>query len=124
MITEGERKIIELLERMACNYPSREDVRFFSGDADTAPLGSSLTVTWTLRTDFEIWIAELYADVKDDCTYEWRYSGTIYDFNEVTFPYGKRTFHDVNSIVLVITNAGATDQSIGYYAKGWARRKQ
>ena len=123
MITEGEQKIIKLLERMATNYPSREDVRFFSGDADTAPLGSTLTVTWTLRTDFEIVIDEMYADAKDDCTYDWRYSGNVYPFNEVNFSYGKRVTIDMDTLVLVVTNAGAVNQAIGYYLRGWARLK-
>ena len=124
MTTEYEKEVLKLLHRMADNYPAREDVRFFTGDADIAPLGSSLTVTFTLRTDFEIWVTEMYADVRADCTYEWRYSNILHPFNEVAFPFGKRIMGvGVDQIQLYVANAGASNQTIGYFIKGWARLK-
>jgi len=123
MITETQAdKIIVLLERIALNYPAREDVRFFSGDTDVVLAATTLTVTWILRTDFEIVITEMYADVRTDCDYWWSYGGVIYNINEVTLPYGKRVGAGEDRVVLKISNTGAVDQEIGYYIKGWARR--
>jgi len=122
MTAEGEARIIELLQRLCDNHPAREDIRFFSADADVAPASSILTVTWNLRTDFEIVVTKMYADARDDCTYEWRYSGVSYEFNQVEFDDGQRVRKDYEQVQLIVTNAGAVDQDVGYYIRGWARR--
>ncbi|MBU2613911.1 hypothetical protein KJ925_05670 [Patescibacteria group bacterium] len=117
-------RIIALLERIADTYPAREDIQFFTPDTDTVPAGTALTVTFTLRRDFEIVITELYCDTRANCSYYWIFGGVKYELNEVAFSHGKRLREGGDwNIILRISNTGTTDVEVGYYLKGWARRK-
>jgi len=118
-----ELKAMQLLERIAENYPARDDVRFYTPSTDTVTAGTSLTVTFTLRRDFEIHVTKLYCDARASCTYTWIFAGISYSINEVDFDWGKRTRVDEDEITLVVANAGGTDVDVGYYIRGWARRK-
>ena len=119
------KRIADSLERVAENYPERESIRFFTPDTDTVTAGTSLTVTFLLNwRSFRVKVTELYADARADCTYEWFFAGSYYNFNEASFDFGKKAVEDAyHEIKLVISNTGAVDQEVGYYVKGWAVAK-
>jgi len=131
---EGEREGIgrqlnyqtRLLERIAENYPEINSVRIYSGDTDVVAGGTSLTVTFEL--DWEHWrikITELYADERTDCDYTWKFRGSTYNLNEVTFDFGAKAVEDTyHKIELTVDNTGTDDKEVGYYTKGWAVKKE
>ena len=115
-------KIVSLLERIAENYPEIESTRVFACDTDTVAAGTSLTVIFSLNwRHYRIKITELYADARTDCTYQWKFAGNTYDFNDISFDFGEKASEDsYHEITLIISNTGTVSQEVGYFVKGWA----
>lgn len=115
-----------LLERIAENFPERTSTRFFTAGTDTVTAGTSLTVTFSISwRNWKLKLTELYCDSRTDCTYTWYFAGQEFDLNEVTFDWGMKAVEDTyHEIVLVVANAGASDQEVGYYVKGFATYKE
>ncbi|MBA7467764.1 hypothetical protein ES707_02985 [subsurface metagenome] len=125
----GEKALNEIasaLKRIAENYPEIESTRVFACDTDVIAASTSLTVTFLLNwRHFRIKVSELYADARTDFTYQWKFAGNTYDFNEITFDFGMKAVEDsYHEITLVIANTGTVDQEVGYYVRGWAVYKE
>lgn len=123
---EALSKMASALERIAENYPEIESTRVFTSDTDTVTAGTSLTVIFVLNwRHFRIKVSGLYADARTDCTYQWKFAGNTYDFNDIALDFGMKASEDsYHEITLIISNTGAVDQEIGYYVKGWAVYKE
>jgi len=123
---EALNKIASFLERIAENYPELNSTRIFTADTDIVVAGTSLTIIFSLNwRHFKIKLSSLYADVRTDCDYQWKFAGNTYNFNDISFDFGMKASEDsYHEITLIITNTGTTDQEIGYYITGWAVYKE
>ena len=121
-MTKLEDTLLLVLEAMLENQPRKTSERFDIGQsANTVTTGTIQTITFTLSDRYVTRLVETYAALRTNCAYTWNINGKISELNELEFIGGLPI--TAKTIVLQITNSGATDQSVPYYLKGWGDLK-
>ena len=119
---ELDEKIVLLIDALLENAPRRTSERYNVGKAvNTVTHGTVMTITFTLADLYVTRLVEAYAALRTNCAYEWNINGKINELNEIEFIGGLPI--TAKTIVLKITNSGATDQSVPYFLKGWGDLK-
>ena len=122
MVTELEELIRNVMEAILENQPRKNSERYNVGKSDdTVTAGTVTTVTFTLADKYVTRLAEAYTALRTNCAYLWNINGKTNELCEIGFIGGLPI--TAETIVLKITNSGATDQSVPYYIKGWGDYK-
>jgi len=120
-ISRVEALLEAILDYLDANFPRSDDEPAYSADTYTVPAGSSLTVTWRVRSEWLAKIKHLYADAAPNCSYTWNLSGLTVKGNEINF--AKAVEVKAGGLIrLTIENMGTVDQDVDVLVEGWARR--
>jgi len=121
-MTELEELIQNVMESILENQPRKSSERYNTGSSDnTVPAATAMTITFTLADLYVTRLVEAYAALRTNCAYLWNINGKTSTLNEIEFIGGEPI--TAKTIVVKITNSGASDQSVPYYIKGWGDLK-
>lgn len=111
-------------------YPQPGDEDNHIGTTQSSVAGTATTVTWTFLKDYVYYFEKVYIDKQANITYQWTFQNVfgetigskVLTGNEHDF--GKKLIKGAGNttLTLVITNSGATDQTLDIVIKSWARR--
>ena len=119
---ELEELLRDVVEGILENQPRKSSERYNVGKSgNTVIAGTAMTVTFTLADLWVTRLVEAYAALRTNCAYLWNINGKSNELSEIEFIGGLPV--TAKTIVLKITNSGASDQSVPYYIKGWGDLK-
>ncbi len=113
-------------------YPQPGDEDNYVGTTQPSVAGTVTTVTCTFLKDYVYYFQKVYIDAAASITYEWTFQSILGDAKGSKVVEGNE--HDFNgrplkaagntTLTLVITNTGATDQTLDIVIQSWARRNR
>ena len=121
-MTGLEEKLLLVLDAILENQPRKTSKRYNTGlSVNTVIAGTAMTITFVLADLYVTRLVEAYAALRTNCTYLWNINGKTNELNEIEFIGGQPI--TAKTIVLKITNSGASNQSVPYFIKGWGDLK-
>lgn len=110
-------------------YPLPRDLENYIGYTQNIPASSIVTITWTFRETYDIYIRKLYCDATAGCAYLWtlgyiffgstgatkELEGNEHEFTRRCILKGGET------LTLVIANSSANNYDLDIVIDSWAR---